>query len=135
MQSIKLFLLGASLLIIFSVCQPSSAQECAQSYELAAGEVARCNGVLWPRTWSVEAVTCFSADLPEAQANYDECLKQAKNCEHRFESLNVQCNKTIDDLSTVARDAAAIETPSVWDSKPLLVTLGIAGGFALALMF
>ena len=134
MRWTKLFLVIAnlSLLLTLAICAPEARGEsCVRSHEINKGIEAPCDGVLWPKNWSIQAVTCVEVDLPEAIEKEQRALADAADCAVTLSRLQEAYEANIINLERIARDAAGLE--SQWYESPVLwLSVGLVGGAAVA---
>ena len=128
-------MLIGSLYFVFSlaVCgtEKASATECDLSYELIQSQKAPCNGILWPKIWTMQALACVEADLPEATQERDATKRLLNSCGNSLTKLQEAHTKALGDLETIARNAAGLNASPWYEHPTLWFGLGLAGGAGL----
>ena len=135
-QSMRLFAVALSVGLIFgaAVCSGSSdakAEECAQAYELIDGQQSPCRGIVWPKLWTVRALQCVEADLPEAKQTIEASQRLIQSCGDSLIEIQDAHRKALDDLEEIARNAAGLNVRPWYEHPALWLGLGLAGGAGL----
>lgn len=132
MQLIRLSAVVLSLAGILSafVCGSDfaeGAEACVEASPITSGQTATCSGVLWPKDWSVNAVSCLSIDLPEEKEGHEITRRALTGCSGDFDALQIAHAESVRKLEEISRDAAGI-TRAWHDSKWLWLSVGLVGG-------
>ena len=135
----RLFAVALSVGLIFgaAVCGGSSdakAEECAQAYELIDGQQSPCRGIVWPKLWTMRALQCVEADLPEAKQTIEASGRLLQSCENSLTELQGSHRRALDDLEQIARNAAGLNLRPWYEHPALWLGLGIAGGASLVVV-
>ena len=133
-QWTRLLLAASSLFLLLglAICAPEArSEDCARAHEIETGLKAPCSGVLWPKLWSVEAVTCVEVDLPQAMEAGERAEADATDCARTLKELQSAYEKSLLDVEKIAREAAGLRKQ--WYESPVLwLGVGLFGGVATA---
>ena len=139
MQSIRLLIVAFSLGVVlsFAVCSVSkvNAKECTSSFSLIDGQRAQCSGILWPKSWALEALACVEVDLPQSKQQTKACELVSQSCENSLLDLQANHKIAVDQLEEIARGAAGLNVKPWYEHPVFLVGVGIMGGAGLVYFF
>ena len=111
-------------------------QPCEQAQPIQQGEQAACEGVLWPREWTSEALKCLEVGLPTCKSDLERSERFYAICEDTSSRALDSCNKTIDALDARLRDVILLSEPPRWYESPVFwgltgALVGLGGGYVL----
>lgn len=121
----------AAVVALLRTCAsvPAIAAPCTSSTPLHAGEVAACDGLLWPSSYVVEALRCVRVDLPSCKA---DAARDAAICAADRRAADERVSAAQDLASERLRlldEALALPPPAPQWSPP--AWLLVSGGAAL----
>ena len=122
----------SSVLYFALICSVSAGTPCGEASPLLSGVSANCDGILMPKPWVEECVIIKEIAIPRCTGDLELCRSELGAVKELFEERRVACEKTISELESSAREAAGLDKSFLFDSFVPWLTLGLAGGFALA---
>lgn len=112
----------------------TAAEPCTKAAALEAGQPATCSGILWPESWSADAIRCIRVDLPRARADavraITVCEADRQAAEARAQTWAELAEKRRLELEAAAR--ATIVVPRPWWQSPWVLgpAAFVLGGLA-----
>lgn len=131
-----LVILLASTLLLFlmvALANKASAQECGVSAPIQAGEVSPCTGILFPHTWTLQAVQCIDVDLPLWKEKESLCSSLSRTKADEWSQKESSYKEQIKDLENLTRQSP-LEGARWYQSRVLWFSVGLITGGALILV-
>ena len=122
----------SSFLAFAFICDLSAETVCTQAHPLVKDSPAICDGILMPKPWVEECVVIKEIAIPRCTGDLELCRMELSATKEVYEERRLACERTIAELESVAREAAGLDKSFLFDSFVPWLTLGLAGGFALA---
>ena len=136
MRSTRLLLVALSLtfssgLVLYAT---QARGECTNAHELDTGAPAPCQGVLFPRAWALQAVSCVQLDLPRAEAERNAAAIAEADCQQTLASLQKAYELHLEKYEELVRDAAGLRVEP-WHKSPIFwFGVGVVGGAGFAVL-
>ena len=114
------------------------ADDCTRAVSLRKGEVATCNGVLFPPSWATSAIRCIDVDLPQCK---NDSLLKLNRCrstllaeQQKFEVCSTTLLETQRLLETANQTTVDpwYKSPWLWASVGLVVGVSATIGVTYA---
>ena len=111
-------------------------QPCEQAQPVQQGQVAVCDGVLWPPGWTSEALKCLEVGLPACKTDLERSERFYAICEDTSSQALDSCAKTISMLDARLKEVILLSDPPSWYESPFFwgvtgVLIGLGGGYVL----
>lgn len=110
------------------------ADPCSGASDLTENSVAKCDGILMPSEWAARSLTCLEYNLPSCRNELNLKAASLTICNDHHTAFRSQCDKTIEELTVVARSAIGTaehvpfyKTNLFWGLAGL--TIGLGSGF------
>ena len=113
------------LFLVLAISNP-----CIESQPLNAGEIADCDGILFPGPWAEQSIKCISVALPSAEGRAEDNKNLLGMCEIAKAELTVEYDKTLLELEKISRDAAGLNAVPWYKNPWLWGTFGFISGGA-----
>lgn len=109
------------------------AAPCPETRPIVSGEVATCDGVVFPHPWSIQCIQCVDVELPLEKQRTVLCHDEKRVLVNGWNRQRSAMETQIEKLEEIAREAAGIEKP--WfENRWLWFGLGAATTGTLILL-
>ena len=106
---------------------------CTETVPVNAFEPTPCSGILWPASFTADALEVMKVDLPECKVKLRHSQEQLKICDGTIIMVREECDKTIDRFAELTKEAAQIQRPW-WDNNGLWGGAGFVSGVIAAVL-
>ena len=120
--------LSLAFLVWLGLCATKANGECLGAHELEAGAQAPCRGVLWPRAWTLDAVSCVQVDLPQAKSEHALATAGLADCHKTLKDLQAAYEIHLAKYEDLTRSVAGLGARSWYESPYFWFGLGLVGG-------
>ena len=121
----------AALLALMLFAQPG--HDCTEVQPVRYRTKAPCTGILWPVTFTSEALQKIQVELPECQTKLTASQRELKICDGTIITTRRECDKTIDRIAEITKKAAQIKRPW-WDNNTLWGGAGLVTGVVVTVL-
>jgi predicted phage tail protein len=121
------------MITILALILLSQTGECLSAHALEAPDPAPCTGVLWPASFTADAIEAIEVTLPGCRVKLDSAKHELKICDETVTKVRQECDVTINRLALLTKKAARIERPW-WDNNTLWGGAGFVAGTVIAVL-
>ena len=119
-----------ALLTIFLLGQ---ADLCTEAAPLDARHRAPCTGILWPVSYTADALEAMKVTLPKCQVDLGAKTDELKVCDGTIIKVKRECEQTLNRFAQITKKAAHIERPW-WDNNQLWGGAGFVSGVIVTVL-
>ena len=106
---------------------------CTEAVPVTAFQPVPCTGVLWPESFTADALEIMQVDFPKCQVKLESARGELSVCDGTIMSVRQECDRTIDRFAKLTKEAAQIHRPW-WDNNTLWGGAGFVSGVVIAVL-
>ena len=106
---------------------------CTETVPVTAFEPTPCSGILWPVSYTADALEAMKVTLPTCQVKLQAKADELKVCDSTIIKVKDECDKTLSRFAQVTKRAANIERPW-WDNNQLWGGAGFVSGVIVTIL-
>jgi hypothetical protein len=121
------------MIALLAILLLGSADLCTEAAPLDARHRAPCTGILWPVSYTADALEAMKVTLPKCQVDLRAKTDELKVCDGTIIKVNQECEQTLNRFAQITKKAARIERPW-WDNNQLWGGAGFVSGVIVTVL-
>ena len=122
-----------SLLMIGLLSVGSVEDVCTETVPVSALEPTPCTGILWPASFTADALEVMQVELPECQVKLIHAKRELEICDETIVRVREECDRSINRFAKLTKEAGRIERPW-WDNNQLWGGAGFVSGVVVTVL-
>ena len=121
------------MIALLAILLLGSSDLCTEAAPLDARHRAPCTGILWPVSYTADALEAMKVTLPKCQVDLRAKTDELKVCDGTIIKVNQECEQTLNRFAQITKKAARIERPW-WDNNSLWGGAGFVSGVIVTVL-
>ena len=121
------------MIALLAILLLGSSDLCTEAAPLDARHRAPCTGILWPVSYTADALEAMKVTLPKCQVDLGAKTDELKVCDGTITKVRQECEQTLNRFAEITKESAQIQRPW-WDNNTLWGGAGFVSGVVVTVL-